>query len=350
MHTARLTHSLDLCNRNTVSKIILFQRSSFLSRKSKIIPDYNKRRHSLLYFEFTPIKIEFEATECETAVLLLNVRRYKQSETFSTSLAKTAECLTPSYFCRRSNEDLDILSWWWSIRSVYTTTTTTTRPTHSLALHHRYFTVMASTSMQTVIPVSSSGHLQSLQAIGYDPWHVPERSPRGWRDKLWRNSKPSHSAAGHPIATQRTSHRRHFQVSPLQPQCVEKTLKFNIKFTETFFSPVQSVRLMLRLNFRGAPADAKCCDFDSHCSLKHQQQQEEHPLILQCTNMFFSCWHIPLTSVPFCLGEDWTHGTAQPLLATMWFYFLNERAQISASWNHITIYDVIGTPITRGLH
>ena len=81
-----------------------------------------------------------------------------------------------------------------------------------LTLHHCYSSAMASTSMQSVILVSSSGDLQSLQAIGYYQRHVPERSPRGQRDKLWRNPRPSHSAAGNLITTQGTSYVSHFQV------------------------------------------------------------------------------------------------------------------------------------------
>lgn len=68
-------------------------------------------------------------------------------------MAKTAEYLMPSYFCRNSN-DLDILSWWWYNRA-YT----------QLTLHHCYFTVKASASMQTAIPVSSPGDLQSLRPL-----------------------------------------------------------------------------------------------------------------------------------------------------------------------------------------
>lgn len=109
----------------------------------------------------------------------------------------------PSYFCRSSNEDLDILSW----SVIYQE-----RAHHStyaqLALHHCYFAVRHANCNSCQFLWRSS----KPAATGYDPRHVPERSPRGWRDKLWRNSKPSHSAAGHPVATQRTSYLSHFQV------------------------------------------------------------------------------------------------------------------------------------------
>ncbi len=92
--------------------------------------------------------------------MLFNVRHYKLSETLSASLAKMAEYLMPSYFCRSSNEDLDILSWSviYQERAPHSTST-------QLALHHCYFTVIASAGMQTVIPVGSSGHLQSLRPL-----------------------------------------------------------------------------------------------------------------------------------------------------------------------------------------
>ena len=86
----------------------------------------------------------------------MNIWHYRQSETFSTSLPNSVGYLMPSYFCKSFNEDLDILSLWWYIRSKHTI-----QPTH----HHCYFTVMASTRKQPLIPVISSGDLQSLRPL-----------------------------------------------------------------------------------------------------------------------------------------------------------------------------------------
>lgn len=90
-------------------------------------------------------------------------------------------------------------------------------------------------------------------ATGYDPWHVPKRSWRGWRDKLWRNSKPSLSAAGHPVSTQRTSYLSHFQVvlcGHSQAGVWNTPLKSNINSNSFFLNSIfaaQKKRLTLQL-------------------------------------------------------------------------------------------------------
>lgn len=102
---------------------------------------------------------------------------------------------------------------------------------------------------------------------------------------------------------------------------------------------VQSWRPVLHLNFR----KTLIICFSSSRKKQH--------LSLKSTNMNFSCCHSSLTSVHFCLGEDWAQGTAKPLLATinLWFYFLNECAQICAAESAL-LFHVMKTPITRGLN
>lgn len=196
--------------------------------------------------------------EYEASILLLNVRRYKQSQAFSTASVKTAQYLMPSYFCRALMRLLTLfldsdISGASKPSNLHTTHTT------PLLCHCNGWHEHAKCNSCQFLWWSSKA-----AATGYDPWHVPDGSPGKWRDKLWRNSKPSHSAAGHLSATQRTSYLSHFQV-PFDSHswaCMWKmSLKFNIKFMKIFLFNNSGFTATLMLQ-RG------CCWYKmlQHCS------------------------------------------------------------------------------------
>lgn len=85
----------------------------------------------------------------KTNTLCWSIGSCEQPETFSTSLTMTARYLTPGYFCRSSNEDLDFRVSLLIFQA----------QVHQRAYTPRrcYSTLMSHTSMHAVIPVSSSG-------------------------------------------------------------------------------------------------------------------------------------------------------------------------------------------------
>lgn len=132
-----------ICGLNAVLKMILFLKSSFLfeEKENKLFQNMINYGTPLAFWIHTNRNRICSQWVWNYCTAFERQTLYKQSALGT--LAKTADYLMPSYFCRSSNEDLDILSWWW-----YISNGCTAQPSTRLALHHCYFTVMASTSME----------------------------------------------------------------------------------------------------------------------------------------------------------------------------------------------------------
>lgn len=140
----------------------------------------------------------------KTNTLCWSIGSCEQPETFSTSLTMTARYLTPGYFCRSSNEDLDFRVSLLIFQA----------QVHQRAYTPRrcYSTLMSHTSMHAVIPVSSSGRpLDMIHGTSLRGRHGDEEiSPGGIQSLLVL--LPGRC----PVAAQRTSYLSHFRVSPLR--------------------------------------------------------------------------------------------------------------------------------------
>lgn len=169
-----------------------------------------------------------------------------------------------------------------------------------LALHHCRFTVLASTSTGNCNCCQFLWRSSKPAAIGYDPQLVPERSQRGWegdRDKLWRNSKPSHPTVGHPVATQRTSYHNHLQALLL---CSEKRRTQTLDLHKTFLSySIHSLWCWSQCStLKNQLLQMPKKDFDCDYVLNQQQQCEQRQLTIGC---------ISLLSGHSRLRDDWAH-------------------------------------------
>lgn len=171
-------------------------------------PVFRKKEEKLVRqitnWVFKPHLQNLELLGVKTNTLRWSIGSCEQPETFSTSLTMTARYLTPGYFCRSSNEDLDFRVSLLIFQA----------QVHQRAYTPRrcYSTLMSHTSMHAVIPVSSSGRpLDMIHGTSLRGRHGDEEiSPGGIQSLLVL------LPAGRPVAAQRTSYLSHFRVSPLR--------------------------------------------------------------------------------------------------------------------------------------